>query len=292
VATRRLTLAAVVVALIAAAVAVVVARDAPGTPEQPPPVALRGLAVLLPGAVEFGDRLEARVVAMVDPRQLDPHRLQVSQTFAPLTQLGPTRTTILTGDRVDTVTLTTPLACVEQACVGASGLQRVTLPPVRIVAPGRSSKRTVTLHWPTLSVQGRVSKAALASGAAGLRADSSPPAVTYRTSPSTLAWLLTVAAALIAAAAVVLACLELRHMRAARRAPTEDALTRALALVREAEQRPPPDRRRALDLLARVLPGDRGADTVRDLAWSEPEPQAAELSSVAERFGPENGGPA
>jgi hypothetical protein len=141
-----------------------------------------------------------------------------------------------------------------------------------------------------LTVQGRVTKSALAGGAASLRADTSPPAVSYRIPPSTLAWLLTAAALLSAGAAVALAGLEVTRMRRARMRRAPDPLTQALAFVRESEQRPPPDRRRALDRLARVLPGDRGAETVRDLAWSEPEPQAAQISSLVEEFDPPGGG--
>ena len=67
-------------------------------------------------------------------------------------------------------------------------------------------------------------------------------------------------------------------------------LDRALALAREAEQRPPPDRRRALGLLARLLgPRDpRLADAADDLAWSAPAPTSdalAELVTQVEREG-------
>ena len=59
-------------------------------------------------------------------------------------------------------------------------------------------------------------------------------------------------------------------------------LERALALAREAEQRPPPDRRRALGLLARLLgPRDpRLAGAADDLAWSAPAPTSDELAEL------------
>jgi hypothetical protein len=285
VAPRRLIVVVTATAVVAAAAAIVVARDKPdATAQVTPATSVRGQAELVPSEVEFGDRLEAQVVAIVDPKRIDPYRLRVSQSFAPLTQLGPTETKVVTQGQVDEVTTTTPLACLEQACVSPSGTQHVTLSPARIVAPEGGAIRTITLRWPTLVVQGRVTKSALADGAASLRANTSPPAVSYRITPSTLAWLLTAAAALSAAAAAVLACLELLRLRATRRRPADDPLTHALALVRDAEQRPPPDRRRALDLLAQVLHGDRGAETVRDLAWSEPEPEPAQLSSVVDRL--------
>ena len=59
-------------------------------------------------------------------------------------------------------------------------------------------------------------------------------------------------------------------------------LDRALALAREAEQRPPPDRRRALGLLARLLgPRDPDlADAADELAWSAPAPTSDALGEL------------
>ena len=285
-ATRRLTVFGVVAVgvVVVTAAALLLGRSAPATHEQAQATALRAHAQLLPAAVEFGDRLNAQVVAIVDPTKIDPHRLRVSQSFAPLAVLGPTRTRILTGGPVDAVVLTTPLACLDEACVSTTGVRSVTLPAVQVTAPGRGTVGALALRWPTLSVQGRVTRSALASTSTALRADASPPAVSYRISPSALAWLLTGAAVLLAAAAVALGAREVGRLLAARRRPAQDAVAHALTLVREAEERPPPDRRRALDLLARALPGDGGATAVRDLAWSEPEPRSADLSALVERL--------
>jgi hypothetical protein len=59
-------------------------------------------------------------------------------------------------------------------------------------------------------------------------------------------------------------------------------LERALALAREAEERPTPDRRRALGLLARLL-GSRDphlAGAADDLAWSAPPPTSDAVADL------------
>ena len=59
-------------------------------------------------------------------------------------------------------------------------------------------------------------------------------------------------------------------------------LERALALARQAEARPPADRRRALGLLAGLLGvrSKRLADEAEELAWSAPVPQPTALSEL------------
>jgi hypothetical protein len=71
-------------------------------------------------------------------------------------------------------------------------------------------------------------------------------------------------------------------MRTRGRAAPADELERALRLAREAELRPPPDRRRAAGLLARLL-GERNAalaGSASDLAWREPQPEPGALESL------------
>ncbi|HEY3541246.1 MAG TPA: hypothetical protein VGK79_01780, partial [Gaiellaceae bacterium] len=65
---------------------------------------------------------------------------------------------------------------------------------------------------------------------------------------------------------------------------TVDELERALRLVREAEARPPADRRRALGLLARLLDARDGrlAGAARTLAWSRPEPEPAAVDDLVD----------
>ena len=92
-----------------------------------------------------------------------------------------------------------------------------------------------------------------------------------------------IVAALLAAAGVLVAGATAAAMY--RRRQTSDPLTgleRALALARDAERRPAPDRRRALELLARLL-GSRDpslADEAGQLAWSEPAPTPDALEGL------------
>ena len=65
-----------------------------------------------------------------------------------------------------------------------------------------------------------------------------------------------------------------------RRASQPGGLERALRLAREAQQRPAPDRRRALALLGRALGRDRRSGVARALAWSEPVPEPQELEAL------------
>ncbi len=87
---------------------------------------------------------------------------------------------------------------------------------------------------------------------------------------------------MLALAAAALAVLEARGLARRRRGePTVDELERALRLAREAETRPPPDRRRALGLLARLLDrrDRRLSGAASELAWAEPEPERAALAT-------------
>jgi hypothetical protein len=64
--------------------------------------------------------------------------------------------------------------------------------------------------------------------------------------------------------------------------PPLTGLERALALARAAEERPTPDRRRALGLLARLL-GSRDprlAGAADDLAWSAPAPTSDAVADL------------
>ncbi|MDX6580744.1 MAG: hypothetical protein QOJ47_2293 [Gaiellales bacterium] len=167
--------------------------------------------------------------------------------------------------------------------MSSSGDATLTLSPVKatvatLVGETLAAKAT----WPVLHVQGRVTKADLGRSRPPFRADTTPAPPSYRVAPSTLAWLLYSAAVVLALAGAVVAVREVRvRTRRRRGEPTVDELERALRLAREAESRPPSDRRRALGLLARVLdPRNRRlSGTASELAWAEPEPERAALAT-------------
>jgi hypothetical protein len=128
-------------------------------------------------------------------------------------------------------------------------------------------------------VRGRVIASDLKSSLPPFKADSAPPAATYRIAPATLVTLLDVLAALFALAAIGLAARQV-HLRLRRQRPQPGALEHALRVTRQAEQRPAADRRRALALLSRTLGGDRRSGAARKLAWSEPTPEPDELEEL------------
>jgi hypothetical protein len=98
---------------------------------------------------------------------------------------------------------------------------------------------------------------------------------------------LVAAAAVLVLAAMLLVIPLARPRRARGPARSMDPLERALALVEQARTRPPADRRRALGLLARALRRVGATATgqaAADLAWSEPEPDAARMTLLVERI--------
>ena len=113
------------------------------------------------------------------------------------------------------------------------------------------------------------------------RRQTTPPPTSYRIRPSLLRALLLAGALVLAAVAVGVAWPLLRRLVPE---PHDDRtpLQRALALVRASLQRDPEDRRRALDLLARTLGRDPGADEALGLAWSRPEPEPQQVEQLVE----------
>jgi hypothetical protein len=102
--------------------------------------------------------------------------------------------------------------------------------------------------------------------------------------PSTLAAILDVLAVLLVLGGVAIASLEALRLFRRRRshATAGGELERALRLARDAESRPPPDRRRALGLLGRLL-GHRDARLAAQasgLAWARPQPEPEEISGL------------
>jgi hypothetical protein len=233
-----------------------------------------------PSFVQFGDRITARVVVALDTRLVQTRTLRISDDFAPLTQLGPARTSRSTQGSLELVTVAVPVACVTAPCVASSGRARVGLPLVRasvLVRSGRTAHASA--HWPALSVRGRVTASDLAPSTPPFEADTAPPAATYRIAPATLATLLDLLATLFAFSAVGLVAREV-HLRLRRERPRPGALEHALRLTRQAEHRPDADRRSALALLSRTLGGDRLSGAARRLAWSEPTPEPDELEEL------------
>jgi hypothetical protein len=248
----------------------------------PPPLAVR--ATFDTPTVQFARAIHARVVVVLDATRVHADSLRIVEDLAPLTSLSPGRTTRTTRGNVITVTLERTFSCLSSSCVSSRGEATPTLPPVTVTVATLGGETLGTkATWPTLHVQGRVTKVDLGRSRPPFRSDTTPAPPSYRLAPSTLAWLLDSAAIVLALAAAALALHEARGLARRRRGePTVDELERALRLAREAESRPPPDRRRALGLLARLLsPRDRRlSGAASELAWAEPEPERAALATL------------
>jgi hypothetical protein len=281
----RIALAAAAVAAAAVAGLLLLARGTP-TPGLRPTAPLTARASFDPPVVQFGDRVVARLVVLADRRAVDAGSLRVSQDVAPLTQLGPVRVSRTTRGDLVVVSYELPAACLSDACLARAGPLQLRLPAARVEAPQRGGGTVAAVAArPLLEVRGRVTAADLAPSRPPFQADVAAPAVDYRIGPATLSLLLEVAAAMLAAAAVALAVRQATLLVRRRERDTRSELERALALIREAESRPPGDRRRAVGLLARLLrPRDEQlAGAARDLAWSEPAPTPEALAGLREQ---------
>ena len=234
--------------------------------------------------VQFGEATNAHVVVLLDPSRIRPDSVRIVSDPGPLTVLKPERTTRSVEGDTTVIAVDRTVGCLSSACVAKGGDATPRLPRVTVTATTRAG-RIVRTHitWPVLHVRGRVSAADLARSRPPFRGDTSLPPPSYRISPATLSGLLVGAAVVLGLAALALALWQglilYRHMNAA---PPEDALARALRLAREAEQRPEPDRRRALGLLARLLKTRDGrlASSASDLAWAKPAPARDAVEAI------------
>jgi hypothetical protein len=273
----------VVAAAVAAGVAVgaVLLAGGGAAPATTPAVPVAVRATLDPHLAGLGDALTARVVVALDRDAVRPATLRVNDDLAPLTALSAPATVRTVSGRLETVTIVQRVACMTDPCLERT----ISLPKVHVSVTSRGGEpSTASTSWRPLRIRSRVTPADLSRASPRFEADATPDAPSYRISPSTAATLLDVIAGLAAAGAGALLALEaLAAARRRRRAVTRDELERALRLVREAERRPPPDRRRALALLARLLRSrDAGLGrAARDLAWSRPAPEPRALDELA-----------
>ncbi len=273
-AVRWIWIGSAAAAALAAAAVIAIAHSGGSSGSGPAPAA-RVHASFDHKAVDFGDPVTA-TVTVTAPIGSAVH---VEQNIAPLTQLSTTRVTHVTSGSTQTVTYAARGSCLDDRCLAKSGAKRVTLRPATVTVGGRKT----TAAWPVLEVQRRASPADAAQTQPPLRSDTTPPPVTYRVSPDRLATALEVLAALLAAAGVLIAGATAAAIYRRRQAPEPlTGLERALALARDAESRPAPDRRRALELLARLLGTSDPAlaGDAEQLAWSEPAPTPVALADL------------
>lgn len=234
--------------------------------------------------VQFGDPIRTHVVVLLDATQIRTSSVRIVDDAGPLTPLSAPDTIRTTRNGTLVIAIGRTFGCISSSCVAAKGDATPTLPRVLVTAVTNHGKRVqATASWPVLQIRGRVSAADLARSRPPFRANTTPPPPTYRIAPSSLAWLLDGLAVVLALAAVSLALtVALRLARRGGGAAAAGELERALRLAREAESRPPADRRRALGLIARLLDkrNRRLAGTASDLAWARPDPERESLATL------------
>jgi len=271
--------ATVVAAAAVAAVAALVLAHRSSAPTAIPAAPLVVHVSFDPPIAGFGDPVTARVDIELDRSAVEASTLHVTTDFAPLTLLATAaRTRTVSGD-LETVSIVQRAACLTAPCLAST----LTLHPVRVSATRRDGGVSVGSASLQLQLRSRITPKDLASSSPRFIADVAPPPPSYRIAPGTAAVLLDVIAALAAAGAAALLALQVLFVRRRRqREVRADELERALRLVREAEGRPVPDRRRALALLARLLRSrdDTLGSEASRLAWSAPAPEPPAIDAL------------
>ena len=239
-----------------------------------------------PQSIYVADVVTARVDVLVDRRQVNPGSVEVTSPFGAWQQLQPTRSTSTGSSTIVRRTWWFTLACISERCVpGPKAVETVDLPALTVAARTVSGTSLVVRHsWPAINIAGRYVPPNL-HALIFLQAQTEVPPATYRFGPGWLAGLLDGIGSALIAAAVGLSGLTLMRWRAARRiiVDTRPPLVRSLALVRQAQQGGVEERRRAVGLLARVLPqGSQGLlPAALEVAWSVDEPSADDLEELA-----------
>lgn len=226
-------------------------------------------ATVSPTRVGVGDPFTLTVVADV------PHgagSVQVLASPGPFDQAAAPRVSH-SGSQVR---LVETLVCVDRGCAPDAAPRSVALPAPHATIGGA----TVAGAAPVVTIVPRVPAAAVAAARAQFL---QPTAVPASTAPFGLAAGAAVVLAVLLAGAAVWLLAGLRRPRHAAAAPPEAmSLPLALRLLRESARRSAPDRRRAADLVARLVPTE--AEAATRLAWAPPEPEPPEVEQLADRI--------
>jgi hypothetical protein len=258
-----------------------------------PSSAISAQVSLSPAAVHFGDPLTARAELALDPARVETSSVRLVPRFLSYRVVRVERELSHAGGLV-TISYSFALECLEAGC--APGRAQVPLDfPAAIVRyrTRAGTPRRLALPWPEITVASRLDDADRADPAAHLRADPSPPPVSYDLSPGTLVDGLATASGLLVLAAGLLLLLALRRSAATEPLAADGAgrtpLEAALLLVREAasDGHGPELRRLALQRLVRALGRSQRGDLAQAasrLAWSNREPSAHTALELADRI--------
>ncbi|MGI9111830.1 MAG: hypothetical protein ACR2GT_06505 [Gaiellaceae bacterium] len=254
-----------------------------------------------PSVHAFGEPIVAEVVLVGDAEVVRPETVRLDPDFAPYEAAGPGRVERIAAGSSVRWRFRYPLRCLREGCAPVGDRRTFEFPLASVayrfqLSPGPAS---LIVEWPGFQVTARVDDTALAQRA--WRGDvSAVPAPSYRWAPGALAAALLVGTAAFAGLGVGLARrFSLRRAPVAAEAgpdvvatlaPLERALELARAAVRNGD---PPDRRRALERVAREL-GSRGlpdlADRARALAWASGAADPDAIENLARDARSANGG--
>jgi len=271
----------VAVAVTAGGIAFVLAsRAAEPDGAAPPKQSLRVVSSSVrPSVHAFGEPVVAELVLVADAGVVRPETVRVDPDFAPYERAGPGRVERVASGSSVRWRFRYPLRCLREGCAPAGDRRTFEFPLTSVayrfqLSPGPAS---IIVEWPAFQVTARVDDVAFAQRA--WRAEvSAVPAPSYRLAPGALAAALLVGTAGFAGLGVGIARRLARRHEAAEveeaqaEEPTLAPLERALALACDASRNgDPPDRRRALERVARELDSrDLAglADRARALAWA------------------------
>jgi hypothetical protein len=239
-------------------------------------------AALMPQHAFFGDAVQAHV-RVVSSSRLRPGQIRIQPRFAPFRQTGRTRVRTTRTDELFIVEYTFTLACLERACLSPDTRRQLRLQPVKVRTPAG----TATAGWPTAWIDSRVRTQDLASPTLHAPLDE-PGRPSYRVQPTIVGWSLAgMAGLLIVGTGGALALtLTQRRGRTGLLPLGSDAspLEHALVQVQNASAGSEPERRRALESLARALE-DTGLESVaeapRAIAWSRRAPGRRGMRELA-----------
>ena len=243
----------------------------------------------------FGDPVDARVDVVVDTREVDLGSVRLQPTFDPYEQVGPPHVTREQFGPLGRIRYDYRLVCLKEGCDAAEarGVTDFQSGRLRYRFADRTGNAFEVFDWPLLEVASRVADADVED--IRWRADETTlPAVSYRVPPLGAALVLIVVAFACAGAAVLLARRLWWPQRADDSAtddggPVRSALEQAFDVAfRAADNGDSPERRRALERVARELSAQGRTDIVgeaRELAWSPASSTSEQIEGLATRAG-------
>ncbi len=245
---------------------------------------------LTPRPIFFGDPLTAEIDVDVTRAAVRTDSVKLAApSFAPYVETKAPEVSRHRAGPDEVIQYRYTLQCVDDPCLPLKGPSTIRFPPVTVTAAAGSQQLKESAKWPLAIASSRLQPADISSSIAHFRHPTTLPSPVYSVSPGVLAGGLTVAAILLAAGALALLGRELLGVLARRRLGALAKLTpleAALLYLRQAAGRPDPaDRRKALELLAKVLDADGVstlAGTAGDVAWAEEPPTPARVVELAD----------